>query len=659
MRSFRARTLLETPRHRWPCGDKEKFELVFEDGERMITNTYRTEDSVRIWSIHTRYDRLEILKRHHIGPGPISGDRIQDLMSAIVEDIHDLYIGDKDYNREEVWRLIYQTMQKLYNEIIIEYSPYVRGSNSFTFNDLYWYPPIKAIRDEVLANPTDLAIDESYIKASEVLMKDPALTRNVVVSQLRAKLVKGEQLGQILILRGNNTDIDSHRYNRPILGNYHNGIIDVAEAAMESTLAAKAMIFTGQPLEQTEYANRKMQFSSQQVDLLIMNDCGSNHYAEIEVTAGRFKDMDGLFYLDEKANRLKPMRLRNRELIGQTLKFRAPFYCKYRSMNCICKTCYGELAYNIPYGFNIGHLASTMTQSIISQRVLKVKHSEASGSIERINISDQERAYIMHAADANEIRLNPDLKGRGIKLLLKSTTHGGVLNASRLPTMQASHITNPASAARLSQFKDATFEVQGPEGKQPLRYYVAVSRGGRLSYLTDDFLRFFLTERFKIRDGYYHIELDNWDFSKSVWRLPNRQTSMKDLASEIEVFIRSTRDSSNRHLGGLRQLRDYNDPTEAWLDLHELIAEGAKVPVAFTHIAVVMTAMMVGKYATTDMRIPPLGEPFRFAKYDQIMQFRSLGPLLAYQGGAAVLNDMEQYLVTDRDQHLMDCLAQI
>lgn len=661
MRSFHARTLHETPRHQWPCKDLEKFTLIFDDGDSMVTNTYRTEDSYRIWSIHARYNRLRIYKRHHIGAGSLSNDRLQDIMSAIVEDIHDLYHEDHNYNREEVWRTIYQTMQKLYNEWSTEYSPYVRGANSFTYDELYYYPAIAAIRAEGLADPTDINIDDCYAKAAEVLMKDPLLTRNTVVSQLRAKIVKMEQLLQILLFRGFNTDIDSHRYPRPILGNYHAGIIDAAEAAMESTLAAKAIIFTGQPLEQTEYANRKMQFSSHQVDLLVMSDCGSDYYGEIEITPGRFKDMDGLYYLDEEKNKLVPIRLRDTHLIGETRKFRLPFYCKYRHHNCICKTCYGLLAHNIPYGFNLGHLASTMTQSVISQRVLKVKHSEASGSIERINISTAEREYIAHASSPNEIRLNPAMKGRGVKLLLKANAHQGLLNASRLPTMKPSHVTDAAAAARLSQFKDITFTVPAAEeGKNPVGYHVAVSRGGRLSYLTSDFLRYFMEKKFRIHDdGYYHIELDDWDFKKSAFALPNRQTSMKDLAAEIEVFIRSTRDSSQRHLGGLKQLKHYEDPVEALLDMHELIAEGAKVPVAFTHCAVVMTSMMVGRYETVNMAIPPLGEPTRFGKYDQIMQYRSFGPLLAYQGGAAALNDIDQYMHTDRQQHLMDCLSQI
>ena len=661
MRSYRARDLLETPRYDWPCLDLEKFELIFDDGDKLVTNTYRTEDSVRIWSMHARYRKLEILKRHHIGSGSVSAGRIQDIFSAIVEDIHWIYEDDKDYDREEVWRAVYETKQRLYNDFVSEYSAYQRGANSFTYDELYFYGPIAKIRAEILEDPTDTNIDDGYAKAEEILRKDPMLTRNTVVSQIRAGIVKMEQLLQILLIRGYNTDIDSYRYPKPILGNYHAGIIDAAEAAMESTLAAKAIIFTGQPLEQTEYANRKMQFSSHQVDLLIMGDCGSTTYGEIEVTASRFKDMDGLYYVHPDTRNLKPIRLSDRHLIGETLKFRLPFYCKYRHMNCICQKCYGLLAYNIPYGFNIGHLASTMTQSIISQRVLKVKHSEASGSIERINISQEERMYIIHAPSPNEIRLNPEMKGKGIKLLLKASAHQGLLNASRLPTMKPSNITEPSAAARLSQFKDVTFEVPpAEEGKNPSRYHVAVSRGGRLSYLTADFLRYFLDQKFKIRDdGFYHIELDEWDFKKSVFELPNRQTSMKDLAAEIEVFIRSTRDSSQRHLGGLKQLRHYEDPTEALLDLWALIAEGAKVPVSMTHVAVVMTAMMVGKYETTDMRIPKLGEPFRFGKYDQIMQHRSLGPLLAYQGGVAVLNDMDQYMNTERDQHLMDCLTQI
>lgn len=654
MRRFKASELFSTSVYEWPCKELEKFTLEFDDGDTMETNTYRTQVSRKMWMAHEHYDRLPIFKRHHIGNGPLSNARLQDVASAIVEDVQNIY-GDDGYDREELWFLTYKAFSRLYNESIVEYSEYVRSSSSFDFGQLYRYAPIKAARDLILENPNNLTIKKGYDAATVVLLRDPVIARNSIVSDLRAGLLKMEQLLQILIARGNNTDIDSHIYNRPILGNYFAGIHDPAEAMMESTLAAKAIIFTGAPLEQTEYANRKMQFTSQKVDLLVMNDCGQVPLSEIEVTLSRFKDMEGLYYLDPITNRQKSMRPWDKDdVLDKKLLFRLPYNCKYRHHNNICQRCYGDLAYNIPYGTNIGHVASTMTQSEVSQAVLKVKHSEASTVSDLISINEEERPYILPGAEPNEIRLNPRLARKGIKLLLRSVSSQGVANASKLPILKKADVLEGISTSRFSQFKDVTFEVP-TEGRQAVRVHAAVSRGARMSYLTHQFLRFFLNQGFKIKDdGYYHISLDEWDFDQPVFEMPNRHGNMKDFAAEVEVFIRSTRDSSQRHLGRLKQLKGYDNPDEAICDLHELIS--AKVSAHFTHISIVMLSMMVAKNNGNDWSIPPVGVPMKFAKYDQVINNGSYGATFAYQGGRKLLEDIDQYMNTERQQHLLDPL---
>jgi len=88
---YSARELFETPQNRWPCHDHEEFILVFDDGDELITNTYRTQVSRKLWLPHEEYNRLGIYKRHHIGNGPLSNNKIQDVQSAIVEDVHNEY----------------------------------------------------------------------------------------------------------------------------------------------------------------------------------------------------------------------------------------------------------------------------------------------------------------------------------------------------------------------------------------------------------------------------------------------------------------------------------------------------------------------------------------------------------------------------------------
>lgn len=651
MREFHIRHLFDNPRQDWACAFNERFLLEFDDGKKEVVTTARAEVSKMLWLPHEQYDRLPLLSRHFIPAPPLPNKKIQGLLSAVARDMQEIY-GTGNYNREELWYYIYKAEERLFNTAIIDYSEYVRSVNSFHFQEIYDHPGMKAAREGI--RPNDLSIAKGQKLMEAILLKDDSLRRNPVVSDLRCGLVKMEQLLQIVGIRGANTDIDDFIYRTPIMGNYYSGIHDPAEAMMESTLAAKSIIFQGQPLEQTEYANRKLQFTSQRVDLLITGDCGQTYLCDIEVTEERFMSLQGLYFQTQGKSRLRPFELTDRDLIGQMLSFRMPFNCHYRSKSCVCSTCYGDLAFNIPYGANIGHIASTKTQSEVSQRVLKVKHSEASTVSEAIKINAGEREFILPGKETNQILLNPRLKEKGITLLLRSTPKARAACASKLPILKKSDVQEGMSAAKHSQFRDVSFEVPSTT-KRPVRYHVTVSRGARMSYLTNEFLRWFLKQGFSIHDdAMYHIDLSDWDFSKPVFELPNKHVSMKDFAAEVEVFLRSTHDDSSRHLGQLRQLRQYTDPVEAILDLHDLI--NPKVPVHFTHLAVVMLALMVPMEGTGSYKIPETGQPIRFAKYDEVINGGSLGAVFAYQGGSEELTKVSQYLNTDRPPHLLDPL---
>src|SRR5690606_37386522 len=157
--------------------------------------------------------------------------------------------------------------------------------------------------------------------------------------------------------------------------------------------------------------------------------------------------------------------------------------------------------------------------------------------------------------------------------------------------------------SRYSQFKTVSFDVP-VEGKRPARYHVGVSRGTRTSYFTYDFLQYFFSLGLTPdSSGMINIPLHGWDFDVPVFELPNRHMNMKDFASEVETFIRSTQDQGDKHLGRLKQLVHYSDPTEAMLDLHELIT--SKVSAHMTHVSVVILSMMVPDDPDcNDFRIP-------------------------------------------------------
>lgn len=638
----------------WPTVENELFEVVLRSGDRFEMTTAQMEVSSAFWEFYRQYKQLEARKEHFIVKVPISNGDITAIQSRFTRDIHESY-GVGGYCKEEMWKIIDETSERLYNQCILEYGEYVRGYGSKEFSQLYQYPPIKEIRDAL--QPNNASIIAAQKAVMEIVRTHEAISRNPIVVDLITNNVKTEQLLQIILVRGFNTDIDSHIYKRPIMGNYFAGITDPAEVMMESTLAAKALLFQGAPLEQTEYANRRIQQSAAHVDFLIEGDCGSKSTSEIEVTPKRFGFMLGLYYEDPTSKTgFRPMLDEDTHLIGKTLKFRHALLCGYRDKQCVCSTCYGELAHSIPYGSNLGTVASTNSNSQVSQAVLKVKHSEDSTDIEDIVITEAERKFISLAGNGEHILFNSKLGKKGIQLVLNASAKGKELGASRIPILTLDDLEDRSNASKFTRFDKVTFLVPNEDKtKKPVGYHVTISRGTRKSYLTPEFLRYIITNDFRTQDdGKYYIDLANWDVSKPVFELPRQHLNMKDFAAEVVTFIQSSRaGESSRHLGQLPQLIHYINPTEALMDLADLI--NSKVKVHLSHISVVTLSMAVARDSDNDYHTPPLGVPIRFARYGDIMNNRSNGALFAYQGAGAQLNtNINQYLNRNRPQHLYD-----
>lgn len=654
MATYRFEEFLNKDWSEWPTLENELFTVVLRGGDQFQMTTAQMEVSSAFWKFYREYKQLTARKEHFITKVPISNGDITDIQSRFTRDIHEIY-GVGGYCREEMWKVIDETSELLYNQCILEYGEYIRGYGSKEFSELYEYPPIKEIRDNL--KPNNASIIDAQREVMAIVRTHEAINRNPIVVDLITNNVKQEQLLQIILVRGFNTDIDSHIYPKPIMGNYFAGIVDPAEVMMESTLAAKALLFQGAPLEQTEYANRRLQQSSAHVDFLIEGDCGSKVTSRIEVTKERFKFMLGLHYKDpESPTGYRSMLDEDTHLIGETLDFRHAFNCGYRDKQCVCAACYGDLAYSIPYGSNIGTVASTNSNSQVSQAVLKVKHSEDSTDIEDIVITEAERDFISLAGNGEHILFNSQLGKRGVQLVLNASAKGKELGASRIPILTLDDLEDKSNISKFTRFDKVTFLVPNEDKtKRPVGYHVTTSRGTRKSYLTADFLKYMITGDFRTQDdGKYYIDLVNWDASKPVFELPRQHLNMKDFAAEVVTFIQSSRSGeSSRHLGQLPQLIHYEDPTEAMMDLADLI--NSKVRVHLSHISVVTLSMAVARDSKNNYHTPPLGVPTRFARYGDVMNNRSLGVLFAYQGSGAQINtNLNQYLNRDRPQHLYD-----
>lgn len=649
MRSIHARDLLNySYEEMWSLPD-ERFTLIFDDGE-LITNTRRTIFSYYHWEVNRRYPRTPLLIRHHMGNGPLTPETMLDILSYYARDVHNAYGGE--YDSEELWKLFYEVSNTIYNDFTERCEEYVTSSDILDYLEIFEHPVVQEVNANV--RPTQKSLDETYERLTEVMKTDESLKDNPVIIAVRSKLVKLDQVNQIVGPRGYMTDVDSNIFETPILSGYFEGITSLHDSMIESRSAAKALTFTKKPLRQVEYFNRKMQLSSTNVHDLIMGDCGTPYYLSIPVDKHLLdKSLEGKYYYDDN-NKLVAIRSKDTHLIGKTLRIRSPLYCGYRGAASVCSCCFGEIAYSIPRDTNLGHVSSTEMCHEGSQLVMSVKHYDGSSKVVDVDISEADSRYIKPGERVSTLALNPKLKEH--KPYLMMVPNGkGIEGAEGLTNLTPGVNVEMMSVQRTTSFRDVIFGVTDSEGFTT-EEYVTVSVGTRYGSLSRDFLRYIQKVGYTITDtGMYRVELDQWNFDLDAFILPMRHLNMLDAMSEIEVFIRSPRDpSTDKRVGNTKKLIDYTNLDEALLDLNELVS--AKLSVNIAHLEVIMLSLLRSGSDPHDYRIPDINEPAVFESHSTLMEMRSLGAAMAYERQPQIFENVDSYLITNRPKHILDAM---
>lgn len=658
MRSLQARDFLSMSKEELLSLPDEQFVLVFDDGE-LVTNTRRTIYSAFHWEVNRRYPQTPLTKACHVGSGVgPTPDTSQDILSVLVRLVHETY-GDASYDREELWKLIYEIQNEIYNTFIIHCEEHMTTTDILDYLELFDHPEITKANQEV--RPNQRSLDKTYEIISGVMRNSDDVAHNPVAIAVRTKLVKIDQVNQMVGPRGYLTDVDSNIFQTPVLRGYFEGIYSLHDSMIESRSAAKALTFTKKPLRQVEYFNRKMQLVTSNVSALIMGDCGTKYYSTIPVDKKLLKCMEGKYYINDD-KKLVAIREGDNHLIGKTLKVRTAFNCAYRGRGSVCACCFGEIAYSVPHGTNLGHVSSTEMCQEGSQLVMSVKHYDGSSKVVDIDISEADAIYIKEGSRVSTLALNQSLKDKNAYLLMVPNGKG-IEGAQGLTAITPTVDVNLLPVQRTTSFRDVIFGTVDKDGNV-LEEYVTVSVGTRHGSLSREFLNYIQEVGYTITEtGMYKVELADWDFEKEAFVLPMRHLSMLDVMSEIEVFIRSPRESGGEKktnakktkttlVGTTKKLIDYTNFDEALLDLTEMVT--ARLSVNIAHLEVIMLSMLRSASDPYNYRIPEIDEPAMFESHSTLMERRSHGGTMAFERQPQVFEDVDSYLITDRPSHILD-----
>jgi hypothetical protein len=617
------------------------MKLEFDDGV-LETNARATIFSAYIFGpFYRQYPQCPALKRHHICSNQLGANTTLDLMGKVLFDAYDATPG---VDIEDMMLLVTRLNNAIYNDFTYRLEEYVGSLNILDILQVIDHPEISRINREL--QPTEASINRSYDEITEILNKSKDLAKNPISKATRSGLVSMGQVLQVVGPRGRCTDTDSNIFRTPVMHGYAHGIQSLAESMIESRSAAKALMFTKDPLQESQYTNRKIQLLGGSLMNLHPGDCGGGRLIPLRLQGRDMALFAGKMYIPDNdlTQRMQYSILResDKHLIGEMIHVRTIFGCKHPDPQGVCAACYGEMSLSIPKGTIIGHIAATVMCEAISQILLSTKHLDSSASQEGSILSDYDMNYMEENVEANTLRLSHKLENAQVSMVIlaKEATHINdvtiVDDVSVLPT------------AGISALTDIKLEIVTPSVNEAV--VIHVSDEARKSYLTTEMLAHIKKVSWTLTaSGDYRIDLTSWNNAEPVLELPLKQTNMLDYMYTIEKFLRSS-DKGKK----VPTLRSYNTPEAGLMKLYELVSSRLKFNIV--HLECLVMACMIRSSAHRDYRIPLAGNATEFGRYGDIMAMRSLGAAMAFESHNKVLLNPYAFVVKDRNDHPLDAL---
>lgn len=652
MKTYPVRDLiLMTEDQVWALDDLQggALEIQFDDGA-LHTRAQPTIFSWYIWQLFRDYDKAPVLTRHHIQNTRVSSSTHLTYFTTVIQTIFDAY--NKQVDMDRISKRVYELTNAMYNAFVLRLEDQVTSIDILDFIEVADHPKVAKAIGEL--RPNAKAIEKVYEKVRAVLVDPVELQGNAVAEAVKSKLVKDNQVMACTVAVGAKSDIDSNIFTSPILDSYLTGITSLHDSMIESRSAARAQINTTGPVRDAEYFNRIEQLvSSYVIGVETENgqevaDCGSQTYREYHLTAQDFRAWVGKYYLDEATNQLKVIKETDRHLIDSVIKVRSLFDCKVADRQHFCRTCYGDLYYNIPTGANFGHTGATTTCKDVSQIIISTKHYDASAVGEEMQYSDYELRYVRLGTDPNHILFNDRLKNFD-NLVMKISAD----EAPRLSEIMTGDIET-MSIRRISSISEIRLEFVTRNG--PDMAPIPVSMGTQHSSLSKAFLKYLRKHRWELDEwGNYTIDLKEWDYNDVAFVMPMKQMSMMDFFLTVEYILKSKRtDNAAKRtiIPGIKHLKKIREPWEGLLYLHEVVQQ--KFQINIVHLEIMVQALRVMSLKDRDYRIPAGIEHGQIGDFNEVIGNRSLGGKLAYERIMDLFERPEPDIIDDRHPHPMD-----
>ena len=551
--------------------------------------------------------------------GYYNSKSINKCFEELKKSVLDVYV--RPYNNREVLasvhKAIFQIFNNINNEIIYNNTKYVSSLNILDMLDIQSLPPLLEAIDNTAKELTAEAVENAYTVLDDLIRNEPYIKDN----PLRIGYVSGNynpnQIKQLLGGRGFVSETDGSIFKYPIPTSFVLGMRNMYNLAIESRSGARALTLSTTAIQHTEYFAREMQLVTMALEKLIDGDCGNHNYFDWKLrktdTINDLQLMAGKRYLaDDGVERI--LQASDTHLMGTTIKVRMVNGCNSLKDGAICTACFGDLSNSVPIHSNIGHYCLVVVTAIISQLVLSTKHTIASAIAVALNLTgDAPRFFTVKNKDSYAFKSTVLNKVR-TKLYMK-LPYAAVAPLKDIDVNTNVRKLNPT---RISSVSDFTMIIEQADGTlQP--FPILLGGGNTTGSFTYEFLEFIKTANITTTETDLTIDLNGWNTTAPVIKVPQKEFSYLELARSIKKeFKFMTHEGENA------------ETTEAMVQkLYELVNSKLKINIAL--IEVIVQGFVCTDIDAGDFTLGDNGDKARPASISAVITGRSLGSAYAWE----------------------------
>jgi hypothetical protein len=648
-----------------------RFVLVFDDGEELEVCYKSTLYSSYVWDFHREYKETPLLSKHHaakiLGDNPLGSGTHLELLGNAQWSVYDhiVLMGNKTLEylaslRDKLFESVYRLDNKMYNDLTYRAERFVISLDITDFSRVMSHPEIKKANDDIQCMDVmnlsrsimEQRIEYTYGVISNVLLRGTDMLDNPIVKASRAKLVNMGQVLQCLGPRGFLTDVDSNVFRIPILRGFYHGMRKFHDSLIESRSSAKSLAFSKSPLQDSEYFSRRLQLMAETVRHLHHGNCGSKRYTlwhvrgSVDSKGSIIEPCDlyrmiGKHYYDSDGNE-KIITKKDKHLIGTTIKLRSILGCEHPDPYGVCSACFGDLSLSVAPETNIGQMTSSSFAQKSSQSVLSVRHEDGSSVVDGIQLDDYCKTFVAVGADESSYLLAAKLKNSKVSLILDADSAANITDINDVDDIYKLNIT------RVVELEEIGFAIGSEQiDKEGMIYgSIPVNVARRKASFTYQLLAHIKKYGWSVNEaGNYVFDMSEWDFSMPILTLPLKHINMSDHSHEIAELLESS-------VTNMYARDKLITPSSLLVELFNLVND--KLTVNLAVLEVVLYSAMIISAEDGDYSLPKPWTDSSVGVMALTMTNRSMGSAMAFEYHADNLKDPNNYIHTNRMDHLMD-----